>query len=275
MTMNVEKLSLAYFDAYLKPRAKESHKGSFGHVLVIGGDYGYSGAVRLAAEAALRVGAGLVSVATRAEHALHLNLTRPEIMCHAIHHVKDLIALLKKATVIVLGPGLGQSSWSKKIFAQVIKSKKPLVVDADGLNLLVKKDLSSAHWILTPHPGEAARLLQRKDAILVEDRLSAVVAIQKKYQGVAVLKGSSTLIATEQGDVSICEAGNPGMASGGMGDVLSGVIGGLLAQGMSLSIAAKLGVLLHAHAGDLAAKQGERGMIASDLFPFLRQLVNP
>lgn len=272
--MTIEKLQLTQFAPYLKPRARDSHKGVFGHVLVVGGDYGFSGAVRLAAEAALRVGAGLVSVATRPEHAISLNLVRPELMCHGINNIKELVPLLAKATVVVLGPGLGQSSWAKKIWARVLKSKKHLVVDADALNLLAKKRISYANWVLTPHPGEAARLLQMKGNILQQDRLSAAIALQKKYGGVAVLKGFGTLITADNGVTALCEAGNPGMATGGMGDVLSGVIGGLMAQGLSLSIAAKLGVLVHAAAGDLAAKKGERGMIASDLFPFLRQLVN-
>lgn len=272
--MIIETLALVQYETYLKPRPKDSHKGSFGHVLVIGGDYGFSGAPRLAAEASLRVGAGLVSVATRPLHAMNLNLLRPEIMCHGINNVKELAPLLAKATVVVLGPGLGQSNWAKKIFSRVLKSKKPLVVDADALNLLAKKRSTYANWILTPHPGEAARLLQMKGQILPQDRSTAAVAIQKKYHGIAVLKGFGTLIVTDKGATAICDAGNPGMATAGMGDVLSGVIGGLVAQGLLLPIAAKLGVLVHAKAGDLAAKEGERGMIASDLFPFLRQLVN-
>lgn len=272
--MTIETLQLTQFVQYLKPRQRDSHKGLFGHVLVVGGDYGFSGAVRLAAEAALRVGAGLVSVATRPEHAISLNLMRPEIMCHGINNVKELAPLLAKATVVVLGPGLGQSSWAKKIWMRVLKSKKHLVVDADALNLLAKKRISYPNWVLTPHPGEAARLLQMKKEIPQQDRLTAATAIQKKYKGVAVLKGSGTLVVDENGLAALCEAGNPGMATAGMGDVLSGVISGLIAQGMSLPIAAKLGVLVHAKAGDLAAKEGERGMVASDLFPHLRQLVN-
>ena len=273
--MTVETLQLAPLTEYLKPRPRDSHKGLFGHVLVVGGDYGFSGAVHLAAEAALRVGAGLVSVATRPEHAFGLNVVRPEIMCHGIHHVKELVPLLTKATVIVMGPGLGQSNWAKKIWMRVVNSKKLLVMDADALNLLAKKRIHYANWVLTPHLGEAARLLQVTGAVIQQDRLSSATAIQKKYGGVSVLKGAGTLVVDEHGKAALCEAGNPGMASGGMGDVLSGVIGGLIAQGIPLSAAAKLGVLVHAKAGDLAAKKGgERGMIASDLFPFLRQWVN-
>jgi hydroxyethylthiazole kinase-like uncharacterized protein yjeF len=273
--MTIETLKLAQFAHYLKPRQRDSHKGSFGHVLVIGGDDGFSGAPLLAAKAALRVGAGLVSVATRVAHANTLNLMCPEIMCHGINNAKELASLLIKATVIVLGPGLGQSSWAKKIVMHVVKSKKLLVVDADALNLLAKECIHYTDWVLTPHPGEAARLLHTTKEVIQSDRLTAVTELQKKYGGVSVLKGAGTLIAVENNPTALCEAGNPGMATAGMGDVLSGVIGGLVAQGIPLFIAAKLGVLIHAEAGDLAAKEGERGMIASDLFPYLRRLVNP
>ncbi len=272
--MTVEKLQLTQFTQCLKPRKADSHKGMFGHVLVVGGDYGFSGAVRLAAEAALRVGAGLVSVATRPEHAISLNLVRPEIMCHGANHAKELTPLLTKATVVIVGPGLGQSSWAKKMLTRILSSKKLLVMDADALNLLSKKRIKYADWVLTPHPGEAARLLQTTAHHIQQDRLLSAGALQKKYGGVVVLKGAGTLVVTDH-EEALCENGNPGMASGGMGDVLSGVIGALAAQGISLPQAAKLGVLVHAKAGDLAAKEGgERGMIASDLFPYLRQLVN-
>jgi len=257
----------------LKPRDQNSHKGNFGHVLVIGGDDGFSGAPRLAAEAALRVGAGLVSVATRSYYADNLNINRPEIMSHAVGSSEDLSPLLAKATVIILGPGLGRSGWSVELWRAVINTSLPLVLDADGLNWLADDPRKSSHWILTPHPGEAARLLKKTSASIQKNRVEAVHELQNTYDGVIVLKGAGSLIATKKG-VSICRAGNPGMASGGMGDALSGVIGGLLAQGLKPDIAAKLGVVLHATAGDLAARDGERGLLASDLMPYLRQLVN-
>jgi hydroxyethylthiazole kinase-like uncharacterized protein yjeF len=177
--------------------------------------------------------------------------------------------------VIVLGPGLGQSPWAKALVALVFKSKKPLVVDADALNLLADKKEKHAHWILTPHPGEAARLLKTTTEAIERDRLSAVKLLQKRFGGVAVLKGAGTLVDGPDAIPAICTAGNPGMASAGMGDVLSGIIGGLLAQQVPLISAAKLGVLLHALAGDRASEEGERGMIATDLLPYLRFLVNP
>ena len=256
-------------------RNRYSHKGNYGHVLIVGGDQGYSGAARLAGEAALRVGAGLVSVATRAEHSGLMNLNRPELMCHGITHVGQLAVLLEKAGVIVVGPGLGQSDWAKELFNAAINVGKTMVIDADGLNLLANSPATKLDWILTPHPGEAARLLNRPTAEVQQDRFAAVSAIQAQYGGVAILKGAGTLIASED-ELSVSSTGNPGMASGGMGDVLSGVIAGLLAQGLSLKTAAQQGVYMHGLAADLAAeKDGERGLLASDLMPFLRQLVNP
>jgi ADP-dependent NAD(P)H-hydrate dehydratase / NAD(P)H-hydrate epimerase len=255
-------------------RARCVHKGDNGHVLIVGGDRGYSGAARLAGEAALRVGAGLVSVATHPEHAALLNLGRPELMCHGVGNVEQLTALLDKADVIVVGPGLGQSKWAAELFIAAIKSTKMLVVDADGLNLLAHVSEQQSNWVLTPHPGEAARLLNCATADVQQDRFAAVSAIQVKYGGIAVLKGAGTLIATTD-EVAVSTTGNPGMASGGMGDLLAGIIAGLIAQGFSPKDATQQGVYLHGMAADFAAGQaGERGLLASDLMPYLRQLVN-
>lgn len=270
-----EVLKLAQFSRYLKPRRRDCHKGQCGHVLIVGGEVGYSGAVRMAGEAAIRVGAGLVSIATRAEHAMLLNLTRPELMCHGVTKTAELMPLLEKASVVIVGPGLGRSAWAKKLFNNVLKSGKPVIVDADGLNLLAKNPQQKKQWILTPHPGEAARLLQKTTAEIQSDRTAAVRQLQKQYGGVCVLKGAGSLIfSSEHAVPSICKAGNPGMATAGMGDVLTGVIGGLLAQGVPLLDAAKLGVLIHAMAADLAVEEGERGLLAMDLMVYLRQLVN-
>ena len=273
--MKPEILRLSQFNEFLKPRPRSWHKGNAGHVLIIGGEQGYSGAVRLAAEAALRVGAGLVSIATRVEHASLLNLTLPEIMCHAIHTAEDLVPLIKKATLLVIGPGLGQTNWSIELLAHVLQSDLPKLVDADGLNLLAKNPSKSSNWILTPHPGEASRLLNISTAEIQSDRLSAIQKIQSAFGGTVILKGHGSLVTSEDQIPFICNAGNPGMATAGMGDVLSGVIGGLVAQNIPMATAAKLGVLIHAMAGDLGAHLGERGMIASDLMPYLRNLVNP
>ena len=269
-----EQITLDDLQSVLKPRSKSSHKGDFGHVIVIGGDKGFAGAARLCAEAAARTGAGLVSLATRDVHAALISMAVPEIMAHSIEKSIDIKPLLEKASVVAIGPGLGQSKWGASLFSKILESKLPLVVDADALNILAREPVYSDRWVLTPHPGEAARLLNCDTPEIQSDRISAAREIQKKFGGVAVLKGCGTVIADGEGNVSICSAGNPGMASGGMGDVLTGVIAGLYAQGVCAGDAARLGVCLHAAAADNAAVEGERGMLASDLMPWIRKLVN-
>ena len=268
------RLELNDLNHALKIRKRNSHKGHFGHVLVIGGDEGYLGAARMAAEAAARVGAGLVSIATRTSHASLLSTVRPEIMSHGVETLDDLIALIKRANVIAIGPGLGQSEWAKLLLARVLESNHPMVIDADALNLLAEEDLSSVNWVMTPHPGEAARLLRTESCIIQSDRFKSASMLHEKYHGPVVLKGSGTLIVDTDGDLTVCDAGNPGMSSGGMGDVLTGVIASLIAQGIEINHATKLGVCLHANAADRAAEAGERGMMAMDLLPHLRNLVN-
>lgn len=267
-------LQLTTLQQLLKPRARTASKTDFGHVLVIGGDRGMAGAVRMAGEATARVGAGLVSIATRPEHITVISSTRPELMAHGVKTAKELSPLLKRATVLVLGPGLGQSTWSQQLFKKVLSAPQPKVVDADALNLLAKKPVLRSDWILTPHPGEAARLLKSTPEKIQQDRITAALQLQKKYGGVIVLKGADTIVVGNDHKPKICNAGNPGMASGGMGDVLTGIIAGLIAQGLPLQLAAELSVCLHAAAGDLAAKEGERGLLALDLMPYLRKLVN-
>lgn len=257
------------------PRLPDAHKGAFGHVLVVGGDCGMSGAARLAAEAAARCGAGLVSLATRKDHAAVVNAGCPELMVHGVGGGADLGALLGRATVVVVGPGLGRCDWSRDLLERVLDSRLPMVVDADALNLLAVDPLVRGNWILTPHPGEAGRLLGISTSDVQRDRFAAVFSLAERFAAVAVLKGSGTLVAAEGLPIGVCDRGNPGMASGGMGDVLSGVLGALLAQGLTLFDAAAAGVWLHAQAADIAAgRGGERGLLASDLLPVLRKLVN-
>jgi len=274
------RMSLSALAHLLAPRLGDIHKGKCGHVLVVGGDTGMSGAVRLAAEAAARVGAGLVSVATRPEHAVAISSTRPELMCHGVETAIQLRPLLKKATVVVIGPGLGQTKWATSLLGEVLDHDLPMVIDADALNLLVKEPHQRDNWILTPHPGEAARLLSVETKAIQANRFAAVRNLQRMYGGVAVLKGAGTLVSATDMPLGLCAEGNPGMASGGMGDVLTGVIAGLLAQRRNprkaLPLAARLGVCVHARAGDQAAKEGgERGLLASDLMPMLQEIVNP
>ncbi len=258
----------------LPPRLRYAHKGNYGHVLIIGGDVGYSGAARLAGMAALRCGAGLVSIATHPENAVVMNTIYPELMCHGIQSVEHLIPLLSKASVIVIGTGLGQSDWAKMLFHATLVTDKPLVVDADALNLLAQFPCKKNNWVLTPHVGEAARLLAVTTSTIQTDRFQAVQALQQRYGGVALLKGAGTLIASEN-TLAVSNTGNAGMASGGMGDVLAGVIASLIAQGLSLEDATQQGVYGHGWAADEAVKvDGERGLLASDLLGHLRRWVN-
>lgn len=268
------RITAADVTPHLAPRQRTAHKGRFGHVLVVGGDRGMGGAVRLAAEAACRLGAGLVTAATRAEHIAPILAARPEIMCRAVADPEDLEPLLARATVVVLGPGLGSSTWSQALFEHCVAFGGPLVIDADGLNRLAQTPPRRGAWVLTPHPGEAGRLLGCSAAEVQADRFTAVKALQSRWGGVVVLKGAGSLIRSPA-LTWLCDRGNPGMASGGMGDVLSGVVGGLLAQGLNSEAAAVSGVWLHACAADQAAADGARGLLATDLFEPLRRLANP
>ena len=251
----------------LPPRAPNTHKGQVGHVLVVGGNQGMAGACALAGQAAYRTGAGLVSIATHPTHTNTVLGAMIELMVHGVKKTATLKALLTRASVIVLGPGLGQDRWAKKLFRTVIKTDKPCVIDADALNLLAAHPRKlNPNCILTPHPGEAARLLNIDIATVQTNRFSALEALIKRYHATVVLKGAGTLIGSPlHAQQTLCTAGNPGMACGGMGDVLSGIIAGLLAQRVSSETAAILGVCAHAQAGDLAAISGQRGMVASDL----------
>lgn len=259
-------------------RPRDAHKGLYGHVLVVGGNHGMAGAALMAAEAATRVGAGLVSVATRPEHVSAMLARHPEVMVHGVISGQELDPVLARPTVIILGPGLGQDSWAEQMVQRVCNTGLPVVVDADALNIIsqgrVLTEPLRDNWILTPHPGEAARLLGVSTATIAADRFTAVAQLQKKYGGTVVLKGAGSLVCSASG-MALCSYGNPGMASGGMGDVLSGLIGGLCAQGMTLECAAKLAVTLHACAADMAVeKDGMLGLQATDLIPYARGLLN-
>jgi NAD(P)H-hydrate epimerase len=259
----------------LGPRARAAHKGDFGHVLVVGGGEGMPGAVRLAGEAALRVGAGRVSIATHPSHAAIIVASRPELMSHAVSSPSDLEPLLAKADVIAFGPGLGQSDWARALYELLANDSRPAVWDADALNLLAASPTAAPNRVITPHPGEAATLLGTGAADIQADRPAALAALAEKYGGVAVLKGAGTLISSSTKAAALCTSGNPGMASPGMGDVLTGIIAAFVAQGLDLETAAAAGVEAHARAGDRAASGGERGLIASDLLDELRAVLNP
>ena len=260
--------------AALGPRPRAAHKGDFGHVLVVGGGEGMPGAVRLAGEAALRAGAGRVSVATHPSHAAIIVASRPELMSHAVASPSDLEPLLARADVVAFGPGLGQSEWAKALYALVAADRHPAVWDADALNLLAAAPDIADHRVITPHPGEAGTLLDKATVDIQLDRPAALAALTEKYGGVAVLKGAGSLVSSARHVPALCVAGNPGMASPGMGDVLTGIVAALIAQGLDLETAAAAGVEAHALAGDRASADGERGLIASDLLVELRAVLN-
>jgi NAD(P)H-hydrate epimerase len=262
--------------AVLHPRKKNAHKGDFGHVLVIGGGLGMPGAVALCAKASLRAGAGAVSVATWPGHTQGVLSFVPEAMIWGVEHSDFLKVLLAKATVCVIGPGLGEDAWARSLFAQAITSQLPMIIDASALRLLAQNPQQDDNWVLTPHPGEAAGLLSSSSAQIQQDRFKAVTQLQQLYGGTVVLKGTGTLIQTVDKNTFVCPLGNPGMASAGMGDVLTGIIAGLCAQGLSLSDAALLGVWAHAAAGDeVAATLGEAGFLASDLLQVVPHVLHP
>ncbi len=263
------------FDAehQLPSRQTTANKGDLGHVLVVGGGPGMAGAAKLCGEAALRAGAGRVSVATHPDNATAMLAACPELMVHPVSNGDDLAAQLADKTVIAFGPGLGTEDWAQSLYATLANSALPAVWDADALNLLAGAPTSMPTRIITPHPGEAGRLLDLSAQDVQTDRLYALKALDSQFGGVTVLKGAGTLVTQPAEPPRICLAGNPGMATAGMGDVLTGVIAGLLAQGLDLDAAARLGVQLHAQAGDVAAQDGERGLIASDVIAAVRQQV--
>ncbi|GIZ12870.1 NAD(P)H-hydrate dehydratase [Pseudomonas sp. NCCP-436] len=257
----------------LPARQVLAHKGQFGHLLVIGGEQGMGGAALLCADSGLRAGAGLVSLATRAEHVTAALVRRPEIMCTAVASANQLQTLLPRADVCVVGPGLGQGSWARSLLSAVEGLEQPQVWDADALNLLATGLVGAPRMgVLTPHPGEAARLLGQNTTSIQADRPAAALALAQRYGLVVVLKGAGSLVAAPDGRLAVCNRGHPAMAGAGLGDVLAGLLGALLAQGMAPFEAACLGVWLHACAGERLGRQG-RGLAAGDLPYAIRQLL--
>ncbi len=267
-------LNREYLREGLPRRPRNSHKGSFGHVWLVGGNRGMSGAVRLAGEGALRAGAGLVSVATHPEHAALVNLTRPELMVRGVDGRDTLMADWERATVLAVGPGLGTDDWARSLLDACLDDPRPLVLDADGLNLLAESPRRREDWILTPHPAEAARLLASDTPTVQADRVGAAMALAERFGAVVILKGCGSVVAAPEGSWDLCALGNPGMSTGGSGDVLTGVVAAMRAQGFDAREAARLATLAHAAAGDAAALQGERGLLAGDIAARLQGVVN-
>ncbi len=265
----------AEIHAALPHRPRASNKGDFGRVLIVGSGSGMPGAARLAGEAALRAGAGLVTVAVAPENVAAIAAGRPELICIGVQERRDLEEVLERADVLAVGPGLGRTEWSRACLEAVLAAGKPLVVDADALNLLAEQGAPAREsWILTPHPGEAGRLLGTSAHEVQQDRLAALDRLLDRCHGTVVLKGAGTLVGAAGRPPGLCERGNPGMATAGTGDVLTGTIAGILAQCGDAWAAARVGVLVHALAGDAAARGGERGVLASDLLRELPHCVN-
>jgi hydroxyethylthiazole kinase-like uncharacterized protein yjeF len=264
----------------LPQRSNISHKGDHGHLLLIGGDYGFGGAILMSAMAAGRCGAGRLTILTRDAHVAPILTQCPEAMIRSVSGANDpaLSAILQNTDAVVIGPGLGQEPWAQGLLKVICATELPLLLDADALNILAattdSKQYKKSNWVITPHPGEAGRLLNVEASQIEQDRYQAVDLLQNKYSAVVVLKGAGTLIEDYDNQITVCNEGNPGMASAGMGDILSGIIGTLLAQGIEVSLAARIGVALHARAGDLAAMNGQKGLMATDLISPLRMLVN-
>ena len=262
-------------------RNSESHKGDFGHVLVVAGNIGFGGAALLSSKAAIKIGAGLVSLATRSEHLQAALSFAPEVMTKPVDSGQSLENYLDSPTVICLGPGLGKDYWIEQMIYKSLenthKNKTPILIDADGLNLLPefsKKLPLPKKIVLTPHLGEAARLLNTSIEKVKKNRVSAAKRISNKYNSVVVLKSHETLICKED-KIYICDKGNPGMATAGMGDVLSGMISGLIAQKLSLFEAACLGVDLHARAGDIySEKNNQQSLLPTDIIDLFARVIN-
>jgi len=270
-------VSIEHVKAALPPRARDAHKGNFGHVLVIGGDHGYGGAAIMAAQAAVHSGAGLVSLYTRERHISAMLNRQPEVMAHCEH----LNSLIEKATVLLIGPGLGLQQWGQSLLQQLLSLHLPTLLDADALNYLAslshteQKTLQRDNWILTPHPGEAARLLGCDVTTVQQNRPLAIQQLQQRFGGTILLKGQHSLICGPKQQSASLNCGNPGMASGGMGDVLSGIIAALMAQGLDSFVAACCGGYLHGTAADLQAiATGERGLHATALLSCMSRLLN-
>jgi len=281
----IERLGEADVLRALPARQRDANKGDFGRVLIIGGGPGMPGALRLAGEACLRSGAGLVTVATWPDNLSSIVSGRPELIVHGVRGVGELEPLLQNATVLAVGPGLSRTPWARELLQRALTSSLPLVLDADALNLIAEQGLRApAGAVLTPHPGEAARLLGISATAVQADRMGALSRLCEAHPGaVLVLKGAGTLIgcSTAAGPsppgppvASLCERGNPGMAAAGMGDVLTGAIAGILAQCRDPWLAARAGVMAHALSGDELARERERGILALELAEGLSHWVN-
>jgi hydroxyethylthiazole kinase-like uncharacterized protein yjeF len=276
--------------ALFPPRSRASHKGTYGHLLIIAGSLGKTGAAALAARAAMRCGAGLVTAATAASQQPVLAALVIEAMTAALPETGTRSVAFKALDVIndlaagrdavAIGPGLGLDADTQALAREVVRTvDRPLVVDADALTALAGHlellDAAPAARCLTPHPGEMARLLGTTAMEVERDRVGLARRLAVEHRAYIVLKGGGSVIATPAGEVYISPTGNPGMASGGTGDVLTGVVGALLARGLPPAAALQAGVYVHGRAGDVAATRvGQEGLIASDVIAALPEALN-
>jgi hydroxyethylthiazole kinase-like uncharacterized protein yjeF len=260
-------------------RRADGHKGTYGHVLVVAGSWGKTGAAAMTATAALRSGAGLVTVATRPEALVPVMAHAPELM--GVELISDgglgpgdlnpLLEACDGKDALVVGPGIPRGEGTAKLLGSLLEELEiPVVLDADALNALAGQpdvlQRAKCPLVLTPHPGEMARLSGRKIPDVLRDRVGVARTMAAAHQAVVVLKGAATLVCLEDGTIFVCPTGNPGMATGGTGDVLAGVVGALLAQGLGAEDSAVAGVYVHGLAGDLAAvRTGQQGLVATDL----------
>jgi ADP-dependent NAD(P)H-hydrate dehydratase / NAD(P)H-hydrate epimerase len=265
--------------SFLPLRPRNVHKGHFGNVGVVGGAAGMAGAALLAARAALKLGAGKVFIGMMAQDISPLDVSQPELMWRA----PEVLLQNDELDVIAIGCGMGDSEFAQALLRRAIVLPVPLVIDADALNLIASDESFQAGiksrttpTIITPHPAEAARLLQAATPQIQSDRLAAALQLAKQFNACVVLKGSGSVCATQDGRWFINPTGNAGMASAGMGDVLTGMIAALLAQGLDAEKAMLLGVYLHGAAADACVKNGigPVGLTASDVTDSARKLLN-
>jgi len=278
-TESAHLLKPAMFQPALPPRDPYSHKGSFGSVALIGGDVGMVGSVLLAARAALLAGAGRVYAAMLSDNVPVVDLVQPELMLRSVHAISQLTQL----NVIVLGPGLGQSASAIQLLEYWLAQDLSLLLDADALNLIAQHPYLAAltkqrcaATIITPHPGEAARLLGCKTEQVQQDRIGSALNLAKNLHASCVLKGVNSICAHHNGVWFMNGSGNPGLASAGTGDVLSGIIAGLIAQGLNAFSAVQLGVYVHGAAADALVAQGlgPVGLTASEVAKQARNIIN-
>jgi ADP-dependent NAD(P)H-hydrate dehydratase / NAD(P)H-hydrate epimerase len=276
---NTRMLDKSLFKNVLPARKNDAHKGTFGSVAIIGGDTGMVGAVLLAARAAQLSGAGRVYAAMLCRTAPVLDVSHPEIMLRSVTAITQLAQL----NCVVIGTGMGQSSAAIELLEYWLAQNIPLLLDADALNLIASHlhlaeiiICRNAETVITPHAGEAARLLDVSAEHIQQNRTESALKLAKNLNVTCVLKGAGTVIAQPDGSCFINNTGNAGLASGGTGDVLSGIIGSLMAQGLTALEAAKLGVYVHGAAADALVKKGigPIGLTASEVALEVRNVLN-